>query len=141
MLYEVKYHRIKHRSDTSLTNQFKIDNTLEKSVRFESDDLENENILTQEQKDIKNETLFFYVKFQSLNFYYAQVFKHLGGGFCPSFYRFRIQPMDGSKLNRVYEVEEHMGKTLLEEVARLHKAHQVVIEHAKDHRKTSFAAW
>ena len=46
--------------------------------------------------------------------------------------------MDGSKLNRVYEVEEHMGKTLLEEVARLHKAHQLVIEHAKDHRKTSF---
>jgi len=59
-----------------------------------------------------------------LNFYYQQVNKMFGGGITPSFYRFKLAPMDGSKLNRVYEVEEHVGKLLLEGVAEMQNAHQ-----------------
>jgi hypothetical protein len=34
----------------------------------------------------------------------------IGGGLTPSLYKFRIFPLEGPLLNRVYEVEEYMGK-------------------------------
>ena len=43
----------------------------------------------------------------------------MGGGITPNFYRFKLAPMDGPMLNRVYEVEEHVGRLLLEGVAEM----------------------
>ena len=48
-----------------------------------------------------------------MRFYYQQVMLTIGGGLTPSFYKFRICPLDGPLLNRVYEVEEYMGKQLI----------------------------
>lgn len=61
--------------------------------------------------------MYFFTRFASLNFYYSQVASTLGGGYCPNFYRYRICPLDGTPLNRVYEVEEHVGRLFLEEAA------------------------
>lgn len=70
------------------------------------------------------EILHFYGKFQALNFYYAQVNRVHGGGVAPSFYRYRLAPLSGPRLNRAYEVEEHVGRGFLDEVAELHLSQQ-----------------
>ena len=66
-----------------------------------------------------------------MNFYYKQVNRQLGGGVAPNFYRFKLCPPDGPVLNRVYEVEEHMGRVFLEEVAEMQRAHARQLQHAK----------
>ena len=65
----------------------------------------------------RKEILHFFTKFQALNFYYQQVNKQHGGGVAPSFYRFRLAPASGPILNRVYEVEEHVGRCFIDEAA------------------------
>jgi len=128
-LFEVRFHRINHRGDISISSFEDI--TLdeepdyqtkpsEKRVRFD-DTAHREDEITRE---VRKEAMNFFEKFQSLNFYYQQVSKQFGGGITPSFYRFKLAPMDGSMLNRVYEVEEHVGKLLLEGVAEMQNAHQ-----------------
>lgn len=89
---------------------------------------------------IQKELLYFFERFQTLNFYYQQVNKHLGGGVAPNFYRFKLCPQDGSELNRVYEVEEHMGRVFIEEVAEMQRAHARQLQHAKEARGSS-ADW
>ena len=61
--------------------------------------------------------LYFFEKFNTLAFYYKEVNKKLGGGHVPAFYRYKIYPMNGSPLNRVFEVEEHMGRVFIDELA------------------------
>ena len=38
----------------------------------------------------------------------------------PNFYRFRICPFNSQTVNRVFEVEEYMGRPILEEAADMH---------------------
>jgi len=52
----------------------------------------------------------------------------------PNFYRFKLCPPDCPTLNRVYEIEEHMGKVFLEEVAEMQRAHARQLQHAKKAR-------
>jgi hypothetical protein len=87
-------------------------------VKFE--DTPEQKALSPEQRQIKNEALFFFQRFSAINFYYSQVSRVIGPGFTPSFYRFKVLPMDGSKLNRVYEVEEHVGEIFLEAASKMH---------------------
>lgn len=54
-----------------------------------------------------------------------------GGGLAPSFYRFRLCPLSGPQLNRAFEVEEHVGRCFIDEVAEMHLAHQRLVQHAK----------
>jgi hypothetical protein len=75
--------------------------------------------------------LYYFEKFQALNFYYQQVNQLLGGGHAPSFYRFRLCPLSGPLLNRAFEVEEHLGRGFLEEAAQMHLAHQRSLQHNK----------
>ena len=77
------------------------------------------------------EIRYFFGKFQALNFYYEQVKKQHGGGLAPSFYNFKLSPLSGPLLNRVVEVEEHVGRAFIEEVAEMHLAHQRLMEQAK----------
>ena len=44
----------------------------------------------------------------------------VGPGYTPTFYRYKVLPLDGSPLNRVYEVEEHVGEVFLEAAAKMH---------------------
>jgi len=53
---------------------------------------------------------------------------------CPAFYRFKISPLTNSGeassiLNRVYEVEEYMGKSFMEEIANMHQDHLKMQKH------------
>lgn len=41
----------------------------------------------------------------------------------PSFYRYKIHPMGGETLNRVFEVEEHVGRVFMDELAGAHYRH------------------
>jgi hypothetical protein len=67
----------------------------------------------------------YFTKFQALNLYYCEVNKHFYNT-CPAFYRFKISPLipesrpGGSLLNRVFEVEEYMGRLFIEELADMH---------------------
>ena len=66
--------------------------------------------------------------------YYNEVNKYFHN-VCPAFYRFKISPLisqghPGSDiLNRVYEVEEYMGRLFIEEVANMHQDHIRTIKH------------
>ena len=77
------------------------------------------------------EALYFFAKFQALNFYYQQVSKQFGGGITPNFYRFRLAPTWAPMPNRVYEVEEHVGVLLLEGLAEMHLSHQRLTQHSR----------
>ena len=149
-LYELRFHKINHRGDMSIAS-FQVDDvdlndekmdtqkTLKKTVRFqETLTLGNEKQALSDIS-IRKETMYFFQKFASLNFYYSQVASVLGGGVCPMFYRYRICPLDGSKLNRVYEVEDHVGRLFLEEATQMHLEHVRLIESAKQHKKNSFS--
>lgn len=59
----------------------------------------------------------------------------IGGGLTPSFYKFRICPLDGPLLNRVYEVEEYMGKQLIQGLAEIHYARLNQIKNSKKNAK------
>lgn len=74
--------------------------------------------------DMEKLRMRYFTKFQSLNIYYNEVNKHFYN-ICPAFYRFKICPMDAthSPLNRVYEVEEYIGRTFIEVVANMHQEH------------------
>jgi hypothetical protein len=55
---------------------------------------------------------------------------------CPSVYKFRIQPFETvlqgtcADLNRVFEVEEHMGSAFIQEVAIMHLENKKTLEKA-----------
>ena len=51
----------------------------------------------------------------------------LGGGLVPNFYRFKMAPFNAEKLKRVYEIEEYMGRPLIEEAADMHHHHQKLL--------------
>lgn len=78
----------------------------------------------------------YFTKFQVLNFYYNEVNKHFYN-ICPAFYRFKICPLIGgdeegsNTLNRVYEVEEYMGRSFMEEIANMHQDHIKMIKNQK----------
>ena len=103
-------------------------------MHFEDEDGKAED----DDIDVRKEVFFFYQKFQCLNFYYSMVNQKHGGGLAPSFYRFQICPIVGPQINRVFEVEEFMGKCFIEEVASMHIAHQQLIQHAKRAKKMDF---
>ena len=66
----------------------------------------------------------YFTKFQTLNYYYNEVNRKFYN-VCPAFYRFKICPLEPSldKLNRVYEVEEYMGKLFIEDLGNMHQDH------------------
>lgn len=70
----------------------------------------------------------YFTKFQALNHYYNEVNKHLYN-VCPAFYRFKISPLiaegrPGSEvLNRVFEVEEYMGRPFMEGLGLMFQDH------------------
>lgn len=146
-LFEIRFHKLSHRGDASAAARFQIEETkldgaanvpnrpTERRVRF--DDAVSDK---KENSLVQKEILYFFEKFQTLNFYYQQVNKHLGGGVAPNFYRFKLCPQDGSELNRVYEVEEHMGRVFIEEVAEMQRAHARQLQQAKEARGGS-AGW
>jgi hypothetical protein len=53
----------------------------------------------------------------------------LGGGIVPNFYRFKISPFSEQRLKRVFEIEEYMGRNIIEEAADMHINHQKLINH------------
>ena len=145
-LYEVRIHKINHRGDVSLGARFEIEDTpldededgqpgqvTGKRVRFD------EAAGSEQGADARKEIVHFFEKFQALNFYYSQVNKLHGGGLAPSFYRFKLCPLGGPLLNRVFEVEEHVGRCFIDEVAEMHLAHQRLVQHAKSAKAT--AGW
>ena len=60
-----------------------------------------------------------------MNYYYNEVSKHFYN-VVPAFYRFKISPLvpagnfGSENINRVYEVEEYMGKIFIEDIANSH---------------------
>ena len=112
-LFDVKLHRLAHRGDTSKYSVCSHGSAC--SAKEEAEAL--------------------FQQFCSLQFYYGQVNKS-SCNICPSFYKFRIYPIDqvlnsdGDKLSRVFEVEEHMGGNYIEELAHMHYDHLKIIEHA-----------
>lgn len=87
------------------------------------------NLAYEPQKiNLEKLKLRYFTKFQALNMYYCEVNKHLYN-VCPAFYRYKISPLvpegrPGSQLlNRVFEVEEYMGRLFIEEVADMHQDH------------------
>ena len=76
----------------------------------------------------------YFTKFQALNFYYNEVNKYFYN-VCPAFYRFKISPLIPENsvghdiLNRVYEVEEYMGRPFMDEVANMHQEHIRMLKH------------
>jgi hypothetical protein len=140
-LYEVRIHKIHHRGDVSVNSRFEIEGApldeedgvdqpgraTEKRVRFEEAARGDGPGVSLPRKEIA----YFFERFQALNFYYAQVNKLHGGGLAPSFYRFKLCPLEGPRLNRVFEVEEHVGRCFIEEVAEMHLAHQRLMQRAK----------
>lgn len=71
------------------------------------------------------EAMELFQQFASLEFYYTEVNK-ISYNICPSVYKYRISPFDSVRtkmsdsLNRVFEVQEHMGCTFMEELAFMH---------------------
>jgi hypothetical protein len=112
-LYDIKLHRLAHRGDTSKYFSCSHDSTC----------------------SAREEALALFEQFSSLKYYYGEVNK-ISFNICPSFYKFRIHPIDQvlkhdtDKLSRVFEVEEHMGGNYIEELAHMHYDHLKIIEHA-----------
>jgi hypothetical protein len=75
----------------------------------------------------------YFSKFEALNLYYNEVNKYYYN-ICPAFYRFKISPLvpfpcAGSEfLNRVYEVEEYMGKPFMQDIADMHQDHITMLK-------------
>ena len=136
-LFEIRFHKINHRGDLSLTG-FEVDaaafdddggsddeqpqkgNPTGKTVKFAEAFDADKSAETELQKQIRQESLFFFQRFAATNFYYQQVARVVGPGYTPTFYRYKVLPLDGSPLNRVYEVEEHVGEVFLEAAAKMH---------------------
>lgn len=94
-LYEIRFARLPHKGDYY-------------------------NLSVEPQKlNLNRLKLRYFTKFQALNHYYNEVNKHYYN-VCPAFYRFKIAPLiaegkPGSDLlNRVFEVEEYMGRPFME---------------------------
>ena len=70
----------------------------------------------------------YFTKFEALNLYYNEVNKYYYN-VCPAFYRFKVCPLvpqgepGADMLNRVYEVEEYMGKPFIDEISNMHQEH------------------
>jgi len=156
-LFEVRVHRIGQRGDASISG-FEVEEILadtmsratspdkaKKTVSWAGDAAgrqtqtasgkKSQGLLMSKRTRIglkaSGEALYFFARFQALNFYYQQVSKQLGGGITPNFYRFRLAPTWAPMLNRVYEVEEHVGRLLLEGLAEMHLSHQRLTGHGK----------
>lgn len=126
MLYEVRFHKINHRGDVNPCSLNIEDQYLQDGVELDGPQpaTKSVRIVTEEENETgglaQKEMLYFFERFSTLNFYYDEVKKKYGGGLVPSFYRFKICPMNGETLNRVYEVEEHMGRVFIDELAEVH---------------------
>ncbi|CDW75782.1 UNKNOWN [Stylonychia lemnae] len=111
-LYEIRFQRLPHKGDyySQANDQYKI--------------------------NLNQLKLRYYTKFQGLNFYYNEVNKRYYN-ICPAFYRFKICPLivqkarDKPFLNRVYEVEEYMGKIFMEDLGNMHQHHLQFIKQEK----------
>jgi len=161
-LYEVRIHKVHHRGDVSVSSRLELGDgalddddadscddgqpglpgesgqmgrTTAKRVRFD----EGPAGEPEGGAAASREILYFFEKFSARNFYYSQVGKQHGGGLAPSFYRFKLCPLGGPQLNRVFEVEEHVGRCFIDEVAAMHMAHQRLMQHAK--RAREGAGW
>jgi hypothetical protein len=108
-LFEVRFHRLAHQGDDNVFEHAAEDgqiNAFEEACRM-------------------------YEKFTSLGLYYSEA-NRISSDYCPAFYRFKIAPFQSvediphrlesqrQKLNRVYEVEEYMGETLIVGISRHH---------------------
>jgi hypothetical protein len=83
-----------------------------------------------------------YEQFTSLGLYYNEV-NRISTDYCPAFYRYKIAPFQDlediphkletqrHELNRVYEVEEYMGETLIVGISRHHADHLEALEHVR----------
>eukprot|EP00347_Sterkiella_histriomuscorum_P005365 403356888 len=77
--------------------------------------------------NLNNLKVRYFTKFQAQNFYYNEVNKRFYN-ICPAFYRFKIcplitKPTKNDCINRVYEVEEYMGKLFIEDLSNQHQDH------------------
>lgn len=63
-------------------------------------------------------------RFKSLSLFYEEASAHASDT-CPSFYRFKMT----QSLQRVYEVEEHMGGVFIEELGKMHGDYLKLMEH------------
>ena len=64
------------------------------------------------------------LRFATTSTFYNEASK-VGYNICPGFYKYKIT----SGLERVYEVEEHMGDTFIEGLGKLHYEHLLLVEH------------
>ena len=99
-MYEVRIHKLAHLGEDNVFDLQTSDGTIS---RYE---------------DAKR----LFEQFSCLELYYGQVSK-LSQKICPNYYRWKIQPLHSvteERLNRVYEVEEFMGDSLIEGMATLH---------------------
>ena len=145
-MFEVRFHRLNYRGDASSASYailgvkdvndsddeapLQETNTTMRRVTFESNDQPAASVPTKKQ-EARREQLYFYQKFHCLNYYYKKVAEKCGTGIVPCFYRFKMSPMNEPFLSRVYEVEEHVGRSFIEEIAEMHMAHLKSIEHAR----------
>lgn len=72
---------------------------------------------------MNREQLFYFQKFNAINYYYKRVNIEQGPGLVPSYYRYKIAPLDYDELSRVYEIEEHVGRPFIDELAEMHLSH------------------
>lgn len=110
-LYDVKFYKLAHRGDSS--KYFGPDSGLTAEGEAQS----------------------LFEQFASLDYYYKEANK-LTVNICPTIYKYRIHPFDAvlqhkaHMLNRVFEVEEHMGNNFMDELAQMHQDNLKVVEHA-----------
>lgn len=125
-LYEVRFHKINHRGDVNPNSLQVEEQQLQDTIEFDDapPTRKTVQIVTEEEREARElaqkEMAYFFERFCTLNFYYEEVNRKCGGGLVPSFYRFKMYPMGGETLNRVYEVEEHMGRVFIDELAEVH---------------------
>ena len=139
-LFEIRLHKINHKGDLSLAgfeadaaafdddggsddegaSQGHVARRAGKTVGWAEEPKPANSAGTELQKQIRDESRFFFQRFAATNFYYQQVARVVGPGYTPTFYRYKVLPLDGSPLNRVYEVEEHVGEVFLEAAAKMH---------------------
>jgi hypothetical protein len=72
--------------------------------------------VTEDHPDLQNQ-------FQSLSHFYKEASK-VSSNIVPAFYFFKI----AYNCNRVFEVEEFMGEKFIDKLARMHLAHQKIIQ-------------
>lgn len=89
------------------------------------------------RQEARREQLYFFQKFNAVNYYYKKVNLQRGPGLVPSFYRFKVAPIDVPELARVYEIEEHIGRPFIDELAEMHLSHLKQRANAAKKKKVS----